>query len=401
MKIYTTAYAGPLRASRLVAEGQKRWVSYEKSALTKENLVRQLESGLGEDADGNPIKIDPEKKTIRTASGSLPVSPLMDPAWMKARRRQKKAAPTKVSGQFRRKLTNNPYAEALITPLRWCKNTGTFLPRYFLQDFELVQHPDPEQTNPWFAPGPLSFNNVKPWSVPDTTETDADTSSTDADLAQDKATPRERFRQAPLTGYILARKATIDILGIRQGRSYIAKLSAQRSGMVNPSGGGNVSLRVWRPDMGDYLLKLLRREAVDALVLRATRETDQSPSKFIQPVASWDEAKGKKLVGGCVLWIPKESKGQAAGYATLDVEDANYGAKMAVHDLVYLLGEEEVQRLRDEAELFRDQEFLVLRPWRSKSMRSLHLLLWRLQGYLAEPKAAPEAAPDDAAQEEP
>ena len=64
---------------------------------------------------------------------------------------------------------------------------------------------------------------------------------------------------------------------------------------------------------------------------------------------------------------------------------ANYGAKVAVHDLNFLLGDE-VERLKQESEDFVGQELLILKNYRSESMRSLFLLLWRLQGYLAEPQ---------------
>lgn len=136
--------------------------------------------------------------------------------------------------------------------------------------------------------------------------------------------------------------------------------------------------------MGDLLLESLRRRAVDALIIRA-KQSSAPKRKFLEPCSSWDDVK-KVDRGGCVLWIPETSAGVANRYATLDVEGANYGKKMAVHDLRWLLGDEEVQRLREETELFQGQEFLVLKYWNSKSARSLHLLLWRLQGYLKESK---------------
>ncbi|KAF4981878.1 hypothetical protein FZEAL_2398 [Fusarium zealandicum] len=425
MKRCTAAHASPFQAIRLGIEGQKRWVTYDKSALTKEALLEQVESGLGYDVDGNPLKVDPETKTVSTATGSLPISPVMDPAWMKARRRQKKNGPTKPSGQFRKKLSNNPYAEALITPIRRCRNSATFLPRYFYQDFELVKHPDPEVSSLWWAPGPLAFDNVMPWHDPNisrsktsehteiesgasesesTTKahaavydqataenavaTAATTSPVELDATQEALPEEWRPRRAPMTVYILGRKNVIDLLGMKKvGRRLQARMSSPRHGTLSMN---KAYERIWRPDMGDVLLNMMRRKAVDALIQRGKR-SDGPMYKFIQPCASWDYAKTVDK-GGCVLWIPKESNAATAGYATLDVEGANYGGKMAVHDLIWLLGEEEVQRLKDEAEVFRDQEILVLKHWKSKSARSLHLLLWRLQGYLAEPKlqGAPE-----------
>ncbi|KAM5356580.1 hypothetical protein ACJ41O_003226 [Fusarium nematophilum] len=410
MKRCTITCASRFQVLRLGIEGWRGFGSYEKSALTKEALTRQVESGLGHDAEGNPLKIDADAKTVSTAAGTLPISPIMDPAWMKARRRQRKEMPSKVSGQFRKKLSNNPYAEALITPLRRCKNAEVILPRYFFQDFELVNHPDPNETSAWWAPGPLAFDSVMPFHDPNvpksrsqqnanaeaepageateaTTEstngvvTEATISPTALDATQETPAKRIRPRRAPITAYMLARKTVLDITGGRGDRP-LAKLTAFRHGMASPN--KKKVARVWRADMGDVVLQMMRSKAVEALIHRGNRS--ESPKfKFIRPCVDWDEAK-KAETGGCVLWLPKESTGTTASYATLDVEGSNYGAKMAVHDLKWLLGEEEVQRLRDGAGLFRDQELLVLRHWKSQSARSLHLLLWRLQGYLAEPK---------------
>lgn len=36
--------------------------------------------------------------------------------------------------------------------------------------------------------------------------------------------------------------------------------------------------------------------------------------------------------------------------------------------------------------MFRENEIVVLKQWKSLKMMKLHLLLWRLQGYLAEPE---------------
>jgi hypothetical protein len=76
-------------------------------------------------------------------------------------------------------------------------------------------------------------------------------------------------------------------------------------------------------------------------------------------------------------------------YATLDVEGANYASKVAVHDLRYLLGEEELERLRSKSNAFSDHNILILTHHKSLSMRKLHMLLWKLQGYLALPEVEP------------
>lgn len=94
----------------------QRWHSYDKASLTKEALLRKVEAGLGHDADGESLKVDPEAKIISTAAGDLPISPIFDPAWMQARRRTEKAAPGPPLGRFRRKLANNPFGIARLFP---------------------------------------------------------------------------------------------------------------------------------------------------------------------------------------------------------------------------------------------------------------------------------------------
>lgn len=86
-----------------------RWASYDKAALATEALKKHVESGLGTDKGRGNSVLDVEKKTLSTPVGDLPISPLFDPEWMKARRRQRKDNPGKPTGRFRKKLANNPY----------------------------------------------------------------------------------------------------------------------------------------------------------------------------------------------------------------------------------------------------------------------------------------------------
>lgn len=363
--------------------------------MTKEALLQKVEAGLGRDADGKPLKIDAEAKTISTAVGNLPISPIFDPAWMQARRKVAKAAPGPPLGRFRRKLANNPFAQALATPIRKCPNSAISLPRYFLQDFELVQHPTTGK--PWWAPGPLSFEHVQPTKRLDEEQPDISKGLNEEALTRkpesapvalrkdgtaDSEKDARRPRRAPITSYTLNRKSLVDMIG-GKNKKYLSVLLAVRTGMaVTPDS----REAVWREDMGEVLLQKMRQQATDALVLRGNRlQPHEDKHRFIEPCASWKDVEGVKL-RGCVLWLP-EKRDAARQYATLDIEGAQYGKKMVVHNLWWLLGEQEVQRLRESAELFREGEIFVLKQWGSTSMMRLHMLLWRLQGYLAEPGA--------------
>lgn len=74
-------------------------------------LLEKIEKGLGDDGRRIPLRIEPASKTISTPYGSLPISPLMDPAWIEARGRFRTGKPgaKKPVGRFRRLLSRNPY----------------------------------------------------------------------------------------------------------------------------------------------------------------------------------------------------------------------------------------------------------------------------------------------------
>ncbi|KAF0645357.1 hypothetical protein FPSE5266_05148 [Fusarium pseudograminearum] len=293
----------------------------------------------------------------------------------------------------------------------------------------MVKHPDPTHTEAWYAPGPLALMNVMPWNVPrleeenDRQAQEMWSGDETPDTALQRETPanveepsgaketedigdvedkvveepeednldeemREEIREdshrsGRFVTYALSRKSVIDMIG--KNRNLQARMGAQRSGM-GTYGLPPVAKRVFRPDMGNLLLKMMRRRAVDALIERSSsRREGKDLHKFIMPVGSWEDA-ARSVAGGAVLYIPTEPTEDMNNYATLDVENANYGNKVAVHDLLFLLGESEVERLKTEAEDFQDQELLILKNHRSESVRSLFLLFWRLQGYLAEPQ---------------
>ncbi|KJZ77215.1 hypothetical protein HIM_03536 [Hirsutella minnesotensis 3608] len=376
-----------------------RWKTYDKSTLTIEALTEKIESGLGEDTDGNPLRIDIKAKTVSTAAGDLPISPLLDPTWIKAKRRESKDKP-KPTGRFRKKLVNNPYAKALATPLRRCSSTNVLLPRFFLQDFELVKHPTTGGL--WWAPGPLSFeylHDKKPKPSSPKPETDAENPAPSADQTteatttpDEKSTPpeatkgsddkaarrRERLQRGPVVSYALSCKPLIESIGTRANPQ--VKLTSLRNGLGAPS---EMRGAVWREDMAGLVLETLRRFAVDRLI-SPTETMRQALKVMLVPCKTWDEV-GKVDGRGCVLWLPNEESASRE-YATLDIDEAVYGKKITVHNLPWLFGEAEVERLRSESSIFRDNAILVLKQGSNEDMARLHMLLWRLQGYLAPAK---------------
>lgn len=407
----------PVRRVKLkcCACSARRWKTWAASDMTKEAITDQVQSGLGEE-----IKIDAEAKTVSTSTTTLPMSPLFDPSWVKAHRQQTKRPPVLSKDRFRTKIRNNPYglfaiylglghgarkfltnclnvAQALVTPVRMCQNSSTALPRYFLQDWEVVK--DPASERHFWAPGPLSFEDVQPHirpyatdpvekgaAQPTTTLAQAeqgkaeysntnshdDTITLDADETTSQA--QKRRKRAPVTTYCVSRQPMVEALSSRKGST---KLLSRRHGMaIAPK----MRVATWRPDMDQLLLKMLRREAVDALITRSTRSRDPT-WKFVHPCQNWEDIQHVERRMS-ILWLPTDSQTLSKQYATYDFEGVAYDRKLAVHNLFWLLGEEEVGRLREASEMFRENEILVLRRWHGHNMMKLHMLIWRLHGYL-------------------
>lgn len=274
-----------------------------------------------------------------------------------------------------------------------------------LQDIELVSHPTTGE--PWYAPGPLAFEKVKPIYRPSelpTESKDSHSASKTLEGAESETSEQkmegepvegttrghDRPRRAPLTVYTINRKDMLDPLG--PGAKQLGALFGPRQGTAwSPE----FRKAVWRKDMSDVILDMMRRTVVDALITRTTRESG-AQDKFVEPVSNWETVRDVKRRQS-VLWLPREAEDgsdsahAASEYATLDVGGVQYYRKMAVHNLVWMLGSEEVARLRENVPaIFGQHEILVLKYWGSHSMVNLHMLLWRLHGYLARTPALPD-----------
>lgn len=258
---------------------------------------------------------------------------------------------------------------------------------------EVIKHPETDEF--WYAPGSEAIDSVQPAyrsgnegkkGVTDKLSSEQDdhgVSSRNAELqAEDETSPRHC--RAPVRFYVLGRKEIFDpidekpaikgmLMGSRSGTAYQQAMRAAN----------------WRKGTGDLFLDTMRRTAAAALITRAKRTRENQESRFLLPVSRWEDIASVESRES-VLWLPDEaSAGDGAAapseYATLDIEDAKYNRKMAVFNLPWLLGSTEVARLKGGApEIFGQNQLVVLKRYSSHSMISLHMLLWRLQGYLRE-----------------
>lgn len=256
---------------------------------------------------------------------------------------------------------------------------------------EIVKHPEKDEL--WYAPGSQAIDQVHPVYTSEDPAKD-DISEPDSELldhnenevgSASQAAGKEMHQggSGRMRFYILGRKEVFD--PVDEKSAIKGALLGGRSGTLAVSELRNAN---WKKGTGDLFLGVLRRTATDALITRANRTREGQESRFLQPVSDWEHVAGVESRES-VLWLPEEAAlaGDSAAvgpdYATFDIDAAKYNRKMAVFNLSSLLGGTEVARLmKSTPKVFGQHRLVVLKRFPSHSMISLHLLLWRLQGYL-------------------
>ncbi|KAF6833881.1 esterase-like protein [Colletotrichum musicola] len=370
-----------------------RWTPETFAETSK--LAETYNRGLGADGDGNPLTINWQDKTVSTAIGDLPISPVMDPnfAEAKGRHRQPKTKMQTGGGlkeRLRKKLRNNPYAHALASPIRADCITKTNLPSFFHQKFKGVINPSTGDL--WAVPEdittPETVENHR--QEEEAQEQDQDQDATENNSASEQgpwttrpAAPEPPSSMGAPTTYVLARNRLLKNMGRKPGAGPHAGQSgiifARRERLPKALKGRTV----WRHDMHDFVLENMRRQVVKTF-LYYLRLHEQDGRDYIRPCSSWEVVKDVKH-RGCLLWLPPDGHGKEDGlvvspFSTYDVPGANWEKRLPVHDLERLLGPEHLATLRKHP-LFRDHTLLVLGKHRSVP---LQLYLWKLQGYLLE-----------------
>lgn len=325
-------------------------------------------SNVPSPAPSREFDIDPTNRTITTALGSLPLSPVMNPAFWEAKQRYKAAKPkpgraqgaprAKGNNSIERQLRKNPYALALATPLRQCGLTKVRVPNYFLQDFNLLKNPKTEE--PWWVPRDLLMQRnlvgggagevekadpisppaavaeviddsadvlfgafasqqtrdgqgenaaeVDPFALPSSMQDDSEATQTSINDSSSDALPiLSSDSESPLgpRAYLLARQ------------DLVRAVSDPRTGMGERRLLGSSNLRtrvsgqtVWRADMDVTVLDLMRRGIVSDLQYLA-RLCDEDDRHYIARCFGWVDVKFKHR--GAVLWFehPKPENGAA------------------------------------------------------------------------------------------
>ncbi|KAI9823910.1 MAG: hypothetical protein M1832_002228 [Thelocarpon impressellum] len=262
------------------------------------------------------------------------------------------------------RLKNNPFAQALAAPVRACATTATRLPTPFLINFELLRHPSTGR--PWCLPKGINANPKK--KAPEVEAGDESTLSA--------STPTAGAATGP-TVYALSRHALVSTLNRPASRSRMhSPRKAEKTGVQAKD-------VVWREDMADFTMKLLRERVVHELGYLASR----SESNYLLGCKGAMTGETLPYQTGAVLWLGSTVpvKGDGAGinppaYSTMSNGQPS-DIQLAVYNLPRLLGDVQVARLRER--LGRDighEEMLAIK---SKSgCVAAQMWLWKLQGYM-------------------
>lgn len=269
----------------------------------------------------------------------------MDPEVIAAREKHKlpKQAPSMDKTLFQQQLAKNPYALALATPVRCCQLTSTRLPKYFLQDFELMAHPDSRE--PWWVPLGLrkksqdvraelerenanlhlqseaekfdgdmedSIAATEPLSAVDelgvTNEALQSFDSSAGDTASHSSTTRPRPLHSKTFGpgvYTLSRKTVL--LAMQKPRSgwTFSGTNFPASSNISEMGRKVRSHASWRNDMDTFVLELHRRRIVERLIYVVQRR-----SGYVAGCVDWNDAQMAGKQQGAILWTGNKDLGE-------------------------------------------------------------------------------------------
>lgn len=377
-------------------------------------------------------EVNDQEKTVTTAVGDLPISPLLDPSWRQARERgaPKKIPPSpREMSRVQRKLYTNTYANMLSEPVRMCQLTRARLPRPFLQSFGLAKNPDTDEK--WWIPSEIAsgppaaqrrdietLRNLTGDSSRNKETEQFDDNFLSEDLSeelQEETNPPPgnpgRF-WAPV--YILGRQ---DLLTSFHDRN--SKYSAGHMRFAgHPSVGTMAYNAVWRKDMDNVILEERRRDIAWQLEYLAGLTVELNRTYLSIPMDAREsekdmhlEKKGDTVMSGdrpvatrksaqqiklawLQVWdseVEGDDKGDDSGTAstapspspsppfapfTISTDD------LPMYHLPSLLGPKLTETMIEKApDLFKPNQWLILQ---GKKAEDLAGKLWRLQGFSAD-----------------
>jgi hypothetical protein len=367
-----------------------------------------------------------------------PLSPFMNPEYFDARSKHRlpKCPPSKTPTPFQRQLSKNPYALALATPIRRCELTKATLPTFFLQQFNLMAHP--QTSEPWWVPGNLitkyrgtentviEEENSNGSSVqtkepadnnPEDTEefSDSETAFQASEVGSTTTDPTSLPAVDPLhvpqpanqptwlgidnrrigpTTWQLARQDLIHAVTTGSGFGQMPWKSFSKILQQIPAARKTLNAANWRSDMDSFILELMRRRVREAL-----EDLTSLKRGYVVGCSTWEQALMPKRQAAVILWTGTEIKDVIVDgegerihgppeFATLNINPSDFKphdgqhrrSKILVHNLRILLGRAHMQKLRMACPVY-EKEFVILKD--KRRVVDVLLKLWKLQGYLA------------------
>lgn len=410
-RLFATAYGN------VDANTAEQRHNVEPAALIADEPDLEALFTFGESLSG----VNPHNKTIKTAVGSLPISPLLDPTWRKARKRTKKKPPPPVDRmpRFQRNLKRNAYgkrartsctkceilnfgrtAQLLAEPVRQCHITRIRLPKPFLQSFGLVTHPETNEL--WWIPA--GFENVSKTSAAETSnQAEVQTANQDeAGSSSERKSPESDSQSQRVTAPVSrldsaaertspakqngAFRAPANVLA-RQDllMEFLEKNSKYGNGQFKfnavKSIGDKAGRATWRKDMCAVVREHLRRGVVDELI-EVSQSCETGERNYLVKVQTPQDSL-KYQNRNCLLRLT----GKYTPFDYMEVPDVQ-GSARPVYHLPELLGQEQFGRLKQAAPLFADDSLLQesgpLMLLKGKPHVEVNKKLWRLQGFLAD-----------------
>ena len=383
-------------------QGERRWLglwfrvfSHHATGPDEQRAPDSKEEGTASDSASRVTNRDDGalRATLPRQPQPLPLSPIMDPKAIAARQRYRthKAGPSKDPTPLQRKLSQSPYAQALATPMRTCAITTTRLPSFFLVNLQLLAHPETDE--PWMLPkGLLAQSKAgkvdkEPENVagepdqrihhanPETPATPRQSEESTASLAETTESPGSTSTGPGM--YMLARHSFIQSV-TRRGRKQWGRLFRPA---LSEKTGIRAEHIVWRQDMDDFILDLLRRRVITELEILTSGGSIYTRHCLHKLV----EGKLPKQVG-CVLWLGRECDDtggpiQAPPLGAIMPYNPDYARHVPAFNLPYLLGDKHLSRLPARLLEVADEGFVALASRRR--VIAAHLWLWKLQGHIA------------------
>ncbi|KAK8111773.1 uncharacterized protein PG998_008230 [Apiospora kogelbergensis] len=383
----------------------KRWRGHPKNENGRQTprppITTTADADADADADSDSLfhdwekafQIDQDAKTVETAVGSLPLSPVMDASFWARREHHTKPKPkkpphnaSKPQDLLERQFAANPFAQALATPVRYDSSLRNRFPSFFLQDFHLVTHP--ETGRPWWIPQSLALDNSNHSNAKTKEEDRPQASEREGQMLPKLKKKPSRAKPLGPSAYVTARK---DILAaFTQAKSGLFR---RERGLFGPSSSQYTSFQgqaVWRRDMDEFVLDLMRRHIEQDLLYLSRLCVEQS-RHYIVKCFGWGDVQYKHK--GAVLWFGpsamnddesemNEGEPSPGPFATYEFSDSEATkTAVAVHNMPMLLGEETATRVRKEAGALQDGSIFMLGGRRTADLQSK---LWKLQGYLSD-----------------